>query len=306
MLNVKVEQKIIPIYRKVVPKFIRDRIKPFLDKTILCPSPFLRFCLSCDKVCKKMFSDEVNYIKRKGLHVFPYSFSEKYENLEIEVYMDDILQMPYVMRNGKRLYYPRELGRDTVRKKYCELLREQDIASPHLYWDKTNKPKAGDVLLDIGAAEGFVSLDYIDIVDHIYTVECEPMWVEALNATFSANPEKITIIEKYCGDCVDDSMTTVDNILSGVKNQRIVIKMDVEGAELKVLDGCKETIRNNDMKFAVTTYHNQGDAKRIAKWMKERRFHYHFSKGVMLFPYSKQERPYFRKGILRASSTERR
>lgn len=62
---------------------------------------------------------------------------------------------------------------DALNGKYGEMiasvLAEQDDRSPHLYFANYVKVKEGSVLLDVGAAEGLITLLNIDkIKKHIY------------------------------------------------------------------------------------------------------------------------------------------
>lgn len=47
----------------------------------------------------------------------------------------------------------------------------------------------------------------------------------------------------------------LDSILNGVSGKRIFIKMNIEGAELKALEGSRELIRNNKVHLAIAADH---------------------------------------------------
>lgn len=51
-------------------------------------------------------------------------------------------------------------------------------------------------------------------------------------------------------------VNTLDNILTELKINKVdFIKMDIEGAEIEVLKGMEETLRNNDVKLAIEAFH---------------------------------------------------
>lgn len=62
---------------------------------------------------------------------------------------------------------------------------------------------------------------------------------------------------KIRGGGISIPVTTVDNEL---KSEKVTfIKMDIEGAELESLKGCKRTILNNKPKLAICVYHKPED-----------------------------------------------
>src|SRR5690606_28226776 len=90
------------------------------------------------------------------------------------------------------------------------------------------------------------------------------------------------------------------------KEQRIdFIKIDVEGAEEKVINGALKTIKSskNELQVALCTYHKDGDDKKFAHMLQELGFHVNFSDRHMIFLYSEAplRPPYLRKGLIRAT-----
>ena len=178
---------------------------------------------------------------------------------------------------------------------------EQDPASPHRYTTDSFAPDEGSVIFDIGAAEGFFPLEYIERAKHIYIFECASSWNEALNLTYKGYEDKITIINKFVSDKCDDMHITLDSLCSedSLFNEKIFIKADAEGDELKIINGAKELLnRADNVKLAICTYHHQGDEQAIreqfAGWRAES------SNGYMLYYYDFDFRsPFLRKGVLR-------
>jgi hypothetical protein len=253
------------------------------------------------------FTAEIEYLRQAGtLEVFPYPFSEKYKG-EIEwVGNDDKGIFTYTMNeeNVKKLYFPDGSPDGWVAKKYRSLRVEQDAESPHRYYTKEYYPNADDILIDVGAAEGKEALAVADIVKEIYLFECDYKWREALRKSFGDYSDKTTIYSCYAGN-VDDEKRNVrrlDTVFAGMKGKSLFIKMDVEGMEMQVLQGAQELIKNNSVRILCTTYHKQGDEKKLGEFFTNNGFKWEFSEKYMLFYKDKHIKPpYFRHGLIRAT-----
>ncbi len=157
--------------------------------------------------------------------------------MNVDVFYDEEEMKHHVIHNGKRLYYPRDYRVNRIIDLYRQVRYEQDARSPHFYWNPLNKPALGDIFVDVGAAEGLVALDYIEDMNKVYIIECEERWIDALRATFKPYKEKAIIIPALCGEHVESGkVITLDYLLS-YETSPIVIKIDIEGAELKALRG---------------------------------------------------------------------
>lgn len=241
----------------------------------------------------------LNYLKRNPINVFPYNFTKKYMNRKLEIFKDKSNNLYYIVENGKRLYFKRDSKKKSIKKCYPVLQIEQDLESPHRYLTEDFNVNYGDVVIDIGAAEGNFSLSVIEKAAKVFIFEADSMWLEALEATFSPWKSKVEIISKFVSNIDDGKNCTIDNFF---KNNKIdFIKMDVEGSELDVLKGSENLLEKNDnLKLAVCTYHRQNDAKDINALLTQHNFTTEFSKGYMIFYYNHLEVPFIRKAILRA------
>lgn len=257
-------------------------------------------CLSgylCGKLSE--YKEEIHFIGRHGISMFPYSFTLKYSGFKCEIVFDNDEDKFYVVHNGKRLYFPKGFSREETRRTYKQLVMEQERESPHCYWSGLNKPQEGDIFIDVGAAEGIIALDWIDVVDRVVLIEYQDTWTEALEATFAPYKDKVEILSVYCCEKEGEDRNTIDNIVKDMNN--LVIKMDIEGAEINALKGARKTLKRKDVKWAVCVYHRKTDAKFIERIMSKFGKRIEYSDGYLLLPYDlKQEYPYFRKGVLRA------
>lgn len=244
----------------------------------------------------------LNYLQSHFLSVFPYSFADKYNYKDVDVIRDRKHDMYYVIWNGKKLYFKNDMAPIDIKRAVCALMQEQDNASPHRYLTNDFYVQDDSVIIDVGAAEGNFSLDHIEKARKIYVIEADPKWKRALELTFAPWKEKVEIIYKFASDVSDENSITINDIYK--KEGKVdFIKIDVEGAEEKVINGASDRIKNNQSKLhlVVCTYHRQDDAERLQTLLNKLGFNTKFSDGYMFFIYDKhQEAPYMRKGLLRA------
>lgn len=252
--------------------------------------------------------EAIDYIRKKGIKVFPYSYSEKYKPKDIKVIYDASNQLHYVMHNEYRLYFSQNLSPRDIQNVYTSLLIEQDIESPHCYRSETFGIDNGDILFDIGAAEGILTLSSIDKIKKGYVFEAEERWLKALNATFSPWKDKIEIIHKYVSNTDSDQTIKIDTITQNMSDKSLYLKLDVEGAEKLVIEGAENTLKSNNfnIKTAVCTYHNQEDYEVLSKLMTDLGYDIKTTNGYMIFKWQKLklEPPYLRRGLIQCCKSK--
>jgi hypothetical protein len=255
----------------------------------------------------------IEYFENNQFSAFPYNFTKNYSlihALKIKVYLDESSKMKYVLHENKRLYFPKTWNSMQIRHYYNTLLREQEVDSPQRYETPAYNGKNGDVIADIGAAEGIWALARADSAAKIYLFECGEEWISALEKTFAPWKEKVVIVNKYISNVTNEvidgvgggyASITLDDFVNGGKIN--FIKADIEGMQLKLLQGGIKTITEaDDLKLLLCTYHRNNDADDLRAFLEEKGFITEYSKGYMILFWDKTlKAPYLRRGLIRAS-----
>jgi len=254
------------------------------------------------KNLRDKYKAELQFIHEKSSHnilsyIFPYPFISDFSMENTQIFKDEHRGLFYVVHKDKRLYLKRDIDtEDKVRVAYYCALIEQHKESPHCYLNESYYIDGG-VVLDVGSAEGLLGLMHIEKIEKLYLFEVQKEWIEALQATFDPWKDKVVIVNKYVSDINDDDCVTLDTM---IKDEIIeLIKIDVEGAELKIFAGATDTL-NKTRKLCVCTYHKNGDEDILKNYLEKRGFSTSFSNNVTLFVLSKLCPPYFRKCLIRA------
>ncbi|MDR2467755.1 MAG: FkbM family methyltransferase [Spirochaetaceae bacterium] len=246
----------------------------------------------------------IEYFDNNPFSIFPYDFVKKYNSVDIDVFFDETAKMKYILHDNKRMYFPRDWAAARIRAYYTGLRIEQDIDSPHRYETPEYTVKNGDVIADIGAAEGIWALTYVEKAEKIFLFECEDEWINALKKTFEPWQEKVIIVNKYISNITQDKYITFDDFINGGKIN--FIKADIEGMELELLKGCVRTlIEATDLKLLLCAYHHQDDAEKLRSFLEAKQFSVENTKRYMLFIGDKEfDIPYIRRGLLRAKKLD--
>ena len=262
------------------------------------------------KLHHPVFIQEANFILENLDDV--YEWFIPYKRLrsvdQIEAGIDKTVKLPYVIHKGRKLFFPKSYKLDKCINSYKSYIERECLLGggyrekqPHQYESESCKIEPGDVLVDVGCAEGLLALDAIDRISKAYLIEGNPEWLPALQATFHGYMEKVRIINKLVSDQDGDDLITLSTALKDEKDSSVFVKMDIEGAEVGVISGNKDYIRSrHQIKLAVCTYHKPKDAERIRDLFKEMDLEQEYSDGYM-YIYNGLEPvfPYFRHGLIR-------
>ncbi len=257
------------------------------------------------------FESEINYLKKIG-KITPFPYKQIKSTPEINGGIDEMKEMPYVIHNQKKLFFPGNWSFEDARSMYTNYITTENILggeysekTPHQYLTRNFNIEKDDTVIDIGAAEGLFLLDVIDRVKKGYLFEPNSEWILPLKATFESYMDKIEIIEKFANDNDTTTNAKLDSILK-IDTEGVFIKIDVEGCEHQVLKGAENLLnQKKNIRISCCTYHKAHDAEELNLFFRKNGFDTEFSDGYMLFPYDEEIRPpYFRKGIIRARKTK--
>jgi FkbM family methyltransferase len=184
------------------------------------------------------------------------------------------------------LYWPSTFPIQAIDQVTAETFDQQDW---HFYQKEHTHISDGEILLDIGTAEGLFPLTVADKCSKIILVEPNPHFYKALQKTFAKFADKVQIIhsavgnkrgsinmqgESLSGTVMEAAATNntilldkIDSLISA--SQKITyLKADIEGFEEEMLKGAEQTIKRNKPKIAITSYHLQNNAKEIIRLVK--------------------------------------
>lgn len=242
------------------------------------------------------------------VRVFNYPFVEKYHKEDVKVYHDETSGYPYVWHGveekQEKLYFPRKWNTEQIQDAYNNLLIEQDEKSPHFYMHKDYPVPENALVFDCGVAEGNFSLSIVKRAKHVYLFEGDQEWHEPLRLTFGQWKDKVTLIPNFISDVNEVNYISLDAYFDkiDIQNEKLYVKMDIEGYEEQALCGFKRTLkRAEEITMAVCSYHKQESEKNIRQFFKkEGNYQIDTSKGYMVLNNfcEKISFPYIRRGLI--------
>lgn len=189
----------------------------------------------------------------------------------------------HVMRNEDKYYeILGMLADDESKTSFTEIIRsliENDIYRYHEYPsdvkyfdDRIYKPLGKDeVWINCGSCTGDTILHYLESkrdFKKICAVEVEGKMIKHLKEMFAWFPEeireKISIYDRYLEG--GDGNYNIDHVFQ--KERISLINMDIEGAELTVLEGAVKKIREDRPVLAIAAYHKAEDLLSIPKFIR--------------------------------------
>lgn len=239
-----------------------------------------------------------------GVDVFPYPLMGREPDVRSGV--DD--GYPWVEHRGRRLYFPMLMEESAAAVAYRAFVTHEGILgeggqrakSPHAYQRGMHRVEDGDIVVDVGCAEGLFSLDVAERARKLFLFEVLPRWQVPLERTFAPYAEKTVIVNKLVsGETSSDSVRLVD-ALSGEEGLTYFVKMDIEGWEGEVIAASRDFLCSHRVKLSCCAYHRQDDARNLCRLLAGMGFRTDFSDGYMLPPLDAIKPPYFRRGMIYA------
>jgi FkbM family methyltransferase len=155
------------------------------------------------------------------------------------------------------------------------------------FYQHFHKVKSGDVVMDAGANNGYVSLLFSKLTGKtgkVYAFEPDSINIGHINDNMALDKtldnniviedlllwNENTFVDFYEAGTVGSSAVWIPDSEKLVKKEAVTIddwvkrnnitkldfiKMDIEGAEIEAMEGCVETIRNLKPDFAIASYH---------------------------------------------------
>lgn len=241
--------------------------------------------------------ESVTYWERNEISVYnQYLNGGKEKHI---VQWDCIENMPYIIFEDKRMYFPYDYKFEECegKKVVVDITVEQQPSSPHLYIKDDIKIESGDIIADAGVQEGNFALRYIEKVSKAYLFECNRRWIRPLEKTFEKFKDKVILYDRFLGQFCGGMSINLD---SAIKDKLDFLKMDIEGAEIQALLGGRDTLKKNNVKCAICSYHKCGDETAIKDILSAYGYRTSTSDGYMVFYYDKNiySTLDFRKGIV--------
>ena len=252
---------------------------------------------NCKNISKEKMSI-LGYLRKNTLFMYPYNFLSKYLKKEVSIYESEDLKYLYIKDHGKNLYFDKDFFNFQGTKDYYNFLTmEQDYRSPHCYFNDEYKFIEDYIFIDVGAAEGLISLRLINHAKHVFLIENDIKWINSLRKTFKKYENKVTLYNKTCSSQEGNSTMKLSEIIE--KDKKYFIKIDVEGNEMDVLKSINFDNLSKESKIIVCTYHNQNDYDIISSFFNDIGLKYISSKGYVLSDWGGYEEPYFRKALIK-------
>jgi FkbM family methyltransferase len=183
------------------------------------------------------------------------------------------------------LYFPISMPLSSLYQVIVESLDPKDW---HFFEIPQTQIEKNDIVVDCGAAEGLFSFLVSPKCSKVYAIEPLPLFINALSQTFDQtsnvdiipvalsnvagagymNNNDISSSVKETGE-IKISLQTIDNLFYEKGISVNYIKADLEGFEIQMLEGAKNTINKYHPKIAITTYHNKEHATEIETMLTE-------------------------------------
>lgn len=229
----------------------------------------------------KELIEVLNYLNNKPLRMYCYPFYEEYLYRKTEIQFDADAGLFFGIYENKKMYLARRFDTEQKARAYFNtVIMEQDSRSPHCYWNDENMQAVRGTAVDVGAAEGIFGLKIIEQLEHLYMIEMDEEWIEALKLTYAPYKEKVTIICKFVGNSDKENNVKLDTLFPYTNIS--CIKMDIEGAEVEALQGAQNILQRCNVEVVACTYHHKADNEIIKAFLENKGYFCKNSNGLVV------------------------
>lgn len=198
---------------------------------------------------------------------------------------------------SRPLFWPKSVDLWWLYVTIAEQWRPQEW---HYYEVPETTVQPDDVVVDCGAAEGVFTLRVASRARAVYAVEPLPQWVDCLNRTF-AGATNVHVLPYAVSDQpghqwfhtdgllsrlgtggdVEVQVRTIDDLFFAKDIAVSYLKADLEGHDLVMLRGARQTIAQSSPRIAITTYHAHDHARGMMELLRGLNPRYRFhTKGI--------------------------
>ena len=183
-----------------------------------------------------------------------------------------------IMHNGLRI----ERGSYYGAAVWLMLKRNRGVHEPQeerVFGEVLESIDPGSVMLELGAYWGFYSMWFAKAVPDAKLFLVEPKNIEAGRRNLALNDINGTFIEAYVGERpflpeVGTRVVSVDSLVDELCLGRIaVLHSDIQGAEVLMLRGAENTMKNQKIDFVFISTHSQGLHVECLDILRTRQFH---------------------------------
>lgn len=211
----------------------------------------------------------------------------------IKLYYSYIKPMPFKVRLGRDDIIYVTLS-DGMKMIFLNVSAVLELGNENIGYLHEYKLKKGDVVIDVGAFDGVFSIHASKLVGpkgRVLAFEPDEKNYDMLLENIKLNGLKNIVPIKKClyssekkvrfdnagnaasqivdSSGIEISVTTLDKELKRLGISKInLLKMDIEGAEIETLKGCKQCLLDNAVHVAIASYHIV-DGKRTAERIEE-------------------------------------
>ena len=116
------------------------------------------------------------------------------------------------------------------------------------------------VAMDIGANDGWYATYFAGLpnINRVYAFEPDvsirPKMDKNLTANGPAISSKVEVVQKMVGDKDDADWVSVDSFATRLSGQKVLLKIDVDGGELDVLNGARRVLTEIECRVVMETH----------------------------------------------------